>query len=90
MEKKTKVLRCSSSTDANKLSGSIYSVFQESSETEIVIRVIGAGALNQAIKAVIISNKFFAKKGYYLAVKPSFQDTVDSMTAIELKIIFLS
>lgn len=85
---KTKTLRCSSSTDANKLSGSIFSVYQEDPQTDIVIRVIGAGALNQGIKAVIIANKFFAKKGIALSVRPYFKDTEDSMTAIELKVLF--
>ena len=74
MEKKTKVLRCSSSTDANKLSGSIYSVFQESSETEIVIRVIGAGALNQAVKAVAIARGFVAPSGVDLVCIPAFAE----------------
>lgn len=83
-----KVLRCKSSTDANKLAGSIRSTYQDNPALDIVIRVIGAGSLNQAIKAVIISNKFFAKKGIVVGVKPSFQDAADNMTAIELKIVF--
>lgn len=87
-EIKQKVLRCSSATDANKLAGSIYSTYQEDAATQIIIRVIGAGALNQAIKAVIISNKFFAKKGLVTDLRPSFQDASENMTAIELKIAF--
>lgn len=88
-----KVLRCSSSTDASKLAGSIYSVYQNNPETTISIRVIGAGSLNQAVKAAIISNKFFAKKGITVGIKPSFQDASENMTltmtSIELKIIFI-
>ena len=83
-----KVLRCKSSTDANKLAGSIYSTYQENPSVQIVIRVIGAGSLNQAVKAAIISNKFFAKKGVVIDLRPSFQDATENMTAIELKIIF--
>ena len=83
-----KILRCKSSTDANKLAGSIHSTYQENPDTTIFIRVIGAGSLNQAIKAVIISNKFFVKKGLVVDVRPSFQDVSDDMTAIELKILF--
>ena len=85
--KDTRILRCKASTDANKLAGSIYSTYQEDHTTPIVIRVIGAGALNQAVKASIICNKFFAKKGAVVDLRPSFQD-VDNMTAIELRIIF--
>lgn len=87
MEPNIKVLRCKSSTDANKLAGSIHSAYQESDTSQVVIRVIGAGSLNQAVKAAIIANKFFAKKGLVIALQPSFQDTADAMTAIELKVI---
>lgn len=87
-ETNIKVLRCKSSTDVNKLAGSIHSTYQESPDTPIVIRVIGAGSLNQAVKSTIICNKFFAKKGLVLTLQPTFYDTSDSMTAIELRIIF--
>ena len=83
-----KVLRCKTSTDANKLAGSIYSTYQANKGEDIYIRVIGAGALNQAVKGIIISNKFFAKKGLIAHICPSFQDTDKSMTAISLRIIF--
>lgn len=83
-----KVLRCKASTDANKLAGSIHSTYQENPDTPIFLRVIGAGSLNQAVKAAIISNKFFAKKGIVVDLRPSFQDASENMTAIELKIIF--
>lgn len=85
---KQKTLRCSSSTDANKLAGSIHSTYQEDPSVQVVIRVIGAGSLNQAVKAAIISNKFFAKKGIVIALQPSFQDASENMTAIELKVLF--
>lgn len=87
-EKNQKVLRCKSSTDANKLAGSIHSTYQEDPTAQIVIRVIGAGSLNQAVKASIICNKFFAKKGIVVDLRPSFQDASENMTAIELKILF--
>ena len=85
-EETTKVLRCKSSTDANNLAGSIHSTYVDNPESQIIIRVIGAGSLNQAVKAAIISNKFFAKKGLVVVLQPSFQDTTESMTAIELKV----
>lgn len=81
-----KVLRCKASTDANKLAGSIYSAYQDNTEADISIRVIGAGALNQAVKGVIISQKFFSKKGLFISLLPSFQDTDKEMTAISLKL----
>lgn len=87
MEDNLKVLRCKSSTDANKLAGSIHSTYSGNPDAQIIIRVIGAGSLNQAVKAAIISNKFFAKKGLVVVLQPSFQDTSESMTAIELKVL---
>ena len=89
METNDKLIKVASSTDSNKLAGSIYSVHQEDSETQIFLRCVGAGSLNQAIKAVIISNKFFAKKGYVVGLQPSFKDIETGMTAIELKLLFL-
>ena len=86
-ETNQKVLRCKSSTDANKLAGSIHSTYVDNPDAQIIIRVIGAGSLNQAVKAAIISNKFFAKKGLVVVLQPSFQDTSESMTAIELKVL---
>ena len=50
VQEKVTTLRCSSSTDAKKLAGSIYSTYQSNPDNDIIIRVIGAGALNQAIK----------------------------------------
>lgn len=88
-ETNQKVLRCKSSTDANKLAGSIHSTYQEDPTTQVIIRVIGAGSLNQAVKACIISNKFFAKKGVVVGMQPSFQDAAENMTAIELKVLFM-
>jgi len=88
MAQKTNVLRCKSSTDSNKLAGSIYSIYKVEPESRIIIRVIGAGSLNQAAKAIIISNKYFAKKGLVVGIQPSFQDTEEGVTAMELKIIF--
>lgn len=88
-EKKVSLLRCKSSTDANKLAGSIYSAHKEEPESVITLRVIGAGALNQAVKATIISNKFFAKKGITLTLQPSFQDADNNMTAVEMRILFI-
>ena len=84
-----RTLRCKASTDANKLAGSIHSIYSSDPTTKILLRVIGAGSLNQAVKAAIISNKFFAKKGLVVALQPSFQDAAENMTAIELKILFV-
>lgn len=87
-ENNQRILKCKASTDSNKLAGSIHSAYKEDSGVPLIIRVIGAGSLNQAMKAVIISNKYFIKKGIVVCVQPSFQDAGENMTAIELKLLF--
>ena len=87
MEVKQKLLRCGSATDANKLACSIHSVYLEDPTVPIAIRVVGAGSLNQAMKACIISNKFFSRRGMVVSVQPSFQDGNEQITAIELKVL---
>ena len=84
-----KFLRCSTSTDASKLSESIYSSCKNDTTVKVSIRVIGAGALNQAVKAAILSNKFFSKKGLSVGLVPSFQDSENNVTVIELKVVLL-
>jgi stage V sporulation protein SpoVS len=81
-------LRCKTSTDAKRLSGSIHGLWKKDPTTPIVIRVIGAGALNQAVKGVILANKFFIKTGIVLGIQPSFQTSEDGVTAIDLRIIY--
>lgn len=88
-QKEVLVLKCKASTDVNKLAGSIHSTFVGNPDADIVVRVIGAGALNQAVKGAIICNKFFAKKGLVVLLQPSFQDAEGAVTAIELKVILM-
>ena len=79
-----KLLRVKSDTDSNKLAGSIKATYLENPEQKVRLRVIGAGALNQAIKAVIVSNREFSKKGLFATVIPFFKDLPgkDSSTQI--------
>lgn len=84
-----RVLRCKSSTDASKLAGSISCIHKDTPEVEIILRVVGAGALNQATKAAIMVNKYVAQKGEYVVFKPYFVKAEADRTAIELKVIFM-
>ena len=54
---------------------------------KIEIQVVGAGALNQAIKAIAIARGFVAPSGKNLVCIPAFTDIVidgDERTAIKL------
>lgn len=88
-ENPQKMLRCKASTDATRLAGSIYSACRAEDGNPVIIRVIGAGALNQAVKAAIISNKYFVKNGLKVLLQPSFKDAGNegNITAIELLVV---
>lgn len=89
MESTKKILRCSSSTDANKLAASIYSAYMEDNNVSLSVMVIGAGSLNQAVKASILSNKYFSKIGVTIGLRPSFHNAAENVTAIKLKVLFM-
>ncbi|MCX7831778.1 MAG: stage V sporulation protein S [Actinobacteria bacterium] len=81
------VLKVSSKSNPNSVAGAIAGIIKE--ENSVEIQVIGAGALNQAIKAIAIARGFLAPAGYDLVCAPSFREIeVDGKikTAIKLKV----
>lgn len=65
-------LRVSSKSKPNTVAGAIAGVIREKGEVEV--QTVGAGALNQAIKAVAIARGFLAPSGIDLVCTPSFSD----------------
>ncbi len=63
-------LRVGGGTDAHKLASAIAGAVER--KHECLIEYIGAGAGNQAIKAVIIANSILASQARYITVLPSF------------------
>ena len=81
------VLKVSSKSNPNSVAGAIAGVLRESGNTEIELQVIGAGALNQAIKAIAIARGFVAPSGINLVFVPAFTDVLinnENRTAIKL------
>ncbi len=81
------ILKVSSKSNPSKVAGAIANIFRESGNVEI--QTIGAGSLNQAIKAIAIARGFVAPSGENLVVIPSFSDIViegEQKTAIKLLI----
>ena len=81
------VLKVSSTSNPNSVAGAIAGVLRESGNLEI--QVIGAGALNQAIKAIAIARGFVAPSGVNLVFVPAFTDVLinnENRTAIKLLI----
>ena len=81
------ILKVSSKSNPSKVAGAIANVFREQKRLEI--HTVGAGSLNQAIKAVIIARGYVAPMGDNLIATPSFNDVIidgQDKTAIKLLI----
>lgn len=79
------ILKVSSKSNPSKVAGAIANIFRESKTVEL--QAIGAGALNQAIKAIAIARGFLSPSGYDLYVIPAFNDVLinnEQKTAIKL------
>ena len=79
------ILKVSSKSNPSKVAGAIANVFRNNGSVEI--QTIGAGSLNQAIKAICIARGFLAPSGKNLIVVPSFSDIIidgEEKTAIKL------
>ena len=78
-------LRVSSHSDPNRVAGAVAGNVREHGRAEV--QTIGAGALNQAVKAIAIARGFLAPSGRDLVFRPAFIDIeVDGneRTAIKL------
>jgi stage V sporulation protein S len=79
------VLKVSSKSSPNAVAGALAGVIREKGGAEI--QAIGAGALNQSIKAVAIARGFMAPGGVDLVCIPAFTDIEidgEERTAIKL------
>lgn len=78
-------LKVRSKSNPSSVAGALANVFREKNKVEM--QAIGAGALNQAIKAVAIARGFVAPSGKDLICIPAFTDIVidgEERTAIKL------
>jgi stage V sporulation protein S len=79
------VLKVSSKSNPNAVAGAMAGVIRHSGAVEV--QVVGAGALNQAVKAVAIARGFVAPSGLDLVCVPTFADIEidgEGRTAIKL------
>ncbi len=79
------VLMISAKSNPNSIAGALAGVIRERGVAEM--QAIGAGALNQAVKAVAIARGFVAPSGIELICIPAFTDIVidgEERTAIKL------
>lgn len=66
------ILKVSSKSIPNSVAGAVAEVVRERGTAEI--QAIGAGAINQAVKAIAISRGFLAPAGIDLICIPAFAD----------------
>ena len=79
------VLKVSSKSKPNSVAGALANAFREKQTVEI--QAVGAGSLNQAIKAIAIARGYVAPTGKDLICVPAFSDIVidgEERTAIKL------
>lgn len=79
-------LRVSSTSKPNSVAGAVAGVVRERGSVEL--QTIGAGALNQAIKAIAIARGFLAPSGIDLICVPAFADIkVDGAERTAIKLL---
>lgn len=66
------ILKVSSKSNPNSVAGALAGVVRGQGSAEI--QVVGAGALNQAIKAVAIARGYVVTSGWDLTCRPTFAD----------------
>lgn len=79
------ILKVSSKSNPNSVAGALANVIREEEKAEL--QAVGAGAINQAIKAIAIARGFVAPTGVDLVCIPAFTDIVineEERTAIKL------
>lgn len=84
------ILKVSTKSNPNLVAGALVNILKDKEHVEI--HSIGAGALNQAVKAVAIARGFVAPSGKEIGVIPSFWEVkIDGQikTAIKLVVRFL-
>lgn len=80
------ILKVSTKSNPSKVAGAIANIFREKGTVEI--QTIGAGSLNQAIKAVCIARGFLAPGGDDIVIVPAFNDiTIDGEQKTAMRLL---
>ncbi|MFL0246973.1 stage V sporulation protein S [Candidatus Clostridium stratigraminis] len=78
------VLKVSAQSQPKSVAGALAAVLRENHGAEV--QAVGAGAVNQAVKAIAITRGFVAPNGIDLVVVPAFSEIViegEERTAIK-------
>lgn len=89
----SEVLKVAGTTNTSRLASTIVKIYENNETCELV--AIGAGAVNQAIKAVAVANGLVGSNGISFSVKPCFfildlsqekEDGKSEVTALRFKV----
>ena len=69
-----KVLMISGGSPTKETAGSIVKCYVEGKYRNIELKAIGAGAVNQAVKAIATARSIFAQRGVDLSCKPGYDE----------------
>ena len=73
-ERRDDVLKVSTRSRPSAVAGAIAGVIRQTGTVEV--QAIGAGATNQAIKAIVLARSYVEAEGLELAFVPAFMDVV--------------
>jgi stage V sporulation protein S len=80
------VLKVSAQSQPKSVAGALAAVLRENNTAEV--QAVGAGAVNQAVKAIAITRGFVAPNGIDLVVVPAFSEiTIDGEERTAIKFI---
>lgn len=78
-------LRVSTKSQPKSVAGAIAAMINDYNKAEII--AVGAGAVNQSIKAIAITRGFMAPRGIDLVVIPAFANVeIDGVTRTSIKL----
>ena len=73
-ERQGEVLKVSTCSRPSAVAGAIAGVIRQVGRVEV--QAIGAGATNQAVKAIVIARAYLQEEGLELAFVPAFMDVI--------------
>ena len=80
------VLKVSTKSNPNSVAGALAAIIKEKNIVEI--QAVGAGAINQAVKAIAIPRGFVAPSGRDIVCVPAFTDIeIDGQERTAIKLI---
>lgn len=80
------VIKVSGSSRTSAVAGAIAGVFREHKRAEV--QAIGAGAVNQAVKALVLARGYLREDGYDVICAPEFADVeIDGKVRTAIKLV---